>query len=175
MDIIRHYQKDDTSPTDYIFPLLDSSAFYAKSVSEELKATLPTKIIIKLTDSISSKNALINKYLKKIANKAEINKKISFHISRHSFAKIAKDKGVDNSHLKMLLGHSNIKVKEVYMGNFDTKETDAVMNSIFEKKTDTKEKIKELLKNLDSSDFDKLVEEIRNRRTSNGEMNVDSK
>jgi integrase len=71
MDIIRYYQKEDTSPNDYIFPLLDSSAPYAKAVSEEQKATLAPKIIVKLTDSISSKNALINKYLKKIANKVQ--------------------------------------------------------------------------------------------------------
>ena len=165
MDIIRHYQKEDISPNDYIFPLLDSSAPYAKAVSEEQKATMPTQIIIKLTDSISSKNALINKYLKKIANKAEITKKISFHISRHSFAKIAKDKGVDNSHLKMLLGHSNIKVTEVYMGNFDTKETDAAMSSIFEELQDTREKVKEILEKMDSTEFDKLISEIRNTKS----------
>jgi len=165
IDIIRHYQKEDISPTDYIFPLLDSSAPYAKAVSEEQKATLPIKIIIKLTDSISSKNALINKYLKKIANKAEINKNISFHISRHSFAKIAKDKGVDNSHLKMLLGHSNIKVTEVYMGNFDTEVTDAVMNTIFEEPQDTNQKIKVLLESMDSIEFEKLISEIRKTKT----------
>jgi len=117
LDILRYYQKEEGEPADYIFPLLDNTALYAKAITEEQKATLPPAIIVKLTDAISSKNALINKYLKKIAIKAGITKNISFHISRHSFAKIAKGKGVDNSHLKMLLGHSNIKVTEVYMGN----------------------------------------------------------
>jgi integrase len=77
MGIISHYKKEDSNPTDYIFPLLDGTAIYAKAVSEEQKATLPTKIIIKLTDSISSKNALINKYLKKIAGKVDMPTKLT--------------------------------------------------------------------------------------------------
>jgi integrase len=166
MDIIKLYHKEDNKPNHYIFPLLDNSETYAKAVTEEEKATMPPKEIVKLTNTISSKNALINKYLKKIANKAEINKNISFHIARHSFAKIAKDKGVDNSHLKNILGHSNIKITEVYMGNFDTQETDAVMSSIFEEKPDALEIVKEQLAKLDPDVLDELLSEIRNGKSN---------
>ena len=164
MDILKKYSKDENNPTDYIFPLLDNDAPFAKAVTEEQKATLPPELIAKLNNTVGSKNALINKYLKKIALKAEINKNISFHISRHSFAKIAKDKGVDNNYLKNILGHSNISVTEGYMGNFDNSETDAVMNSIFEKKADPLEILKEQLSEMDPDELEHLITEIKNRK-----------
>jgi len=123
-------------------------------------------MIKKLLNDVGSKNALINKYLKKIAVQAGITKNVSFHISRHSFAKIAKDKRVDNNHLKNLLGHSDIKITEMYMGSFETEETDKVMNSIFEdKKQDDRDRIKEALGKLDPAELDKLFAEIKSDKS----------
>ena len=65
---------------------------------------------------------------------AEIEKKLSFHISRHSFAKIAKQKGTDNAKLKDLLAHSSVKITEGYMGSFDTSENDKALKTFFRKK-----------------------------------------
>lgn len=167
MEILQKYYKDEINPTDYIFPLLDNNAAFAKAVTEEQKATLPPDLLVKLNNTIGSKNALINKYLKKIASKAEINKNISFHISRHSFAKIAKEKGVDNNYLKNILGHSNISVTEGYMGNFTTEETDIVMNSIFEEKADPLEILKKQLSEMDPAALEKLFLEIREENLPN--------
>ena len=50
----------------------------------------------------------VNKYLKKIAEKAEIEKPLSMHISRHSFAHIAQEAGAESSAIKNILGHSNL-------------------------------------------------------------------
>jgi len=161
MAILQFYLKEENKPTDYIFPLLDNNAPYARATTEEQKATLSTDLIVKLSDTISSKNALINKYLKKIAIKANIKKQISFHLSRHSFAKIAKDKHVDNNHLKNLLGHSNIKITETYMGNFDTRETDAVMSSIFDEAPDPLEAIRKQIKKLKPDQLEQLFSEIK--------------
>lgn len=147
-DILQHYYNENCKPTHYIFPLLDSSAEYAKAITPEQKATLPPDMIIKLNDIVGAKNALLNKYLNKIAGEAKITKHISMHIARHSFAKIAKDNKVDNNHLKNLLGHSNIKITEAYMGNFDTAETDTVMASIFKKKEAPKDKAQKLLNQM---------------------------
>lgn len=130
---ILSYYNQEVKPNDYIFPLLDNEATYAKAVTPEQIETLPTQELVKLHNIIGAKNALINKYLKKIATLADIDKNISMHIARHSFAKIAKDNKIDNNHLKNLLGHSNIKITETYMGNFDTAETDKIMASIFKK------------------------------------------
>lgn len=160
-DILQHYFKEGTNPTDYIFPLLDNEAPFAKAITEEQKATLPPELIVKLSNTVGSKNALINKNLKKIATKAGIEKNITFHISRHSFAKIAKDNKVDNNHLKNLLGHSNIKITEAYMGNFETQETDNVMASIFGDKEEPKQKLKALLDKMEPAQLEALLQDLK--------------
>ena len=116
---------------------------------------------MKLNNTIGSKNALINKYLQKIATLAEIDKHISFHIARHSFAKIAKDNKVDNNHLKNLLGHSNIKVTEAYMGNFETEESDNVMASIFGEKEAPKQEVKALLEKMNPEQIEALLQAMK--------------
>jgi integrase/recombinase XerD len=159
-NILNFYFADNCKPTDYIFPLLKNDAPYAKAVTDEQRETLPPELIKKLTDDVSSKNALINKYLKKIAEKANIDKNISFHISRHSFSRIAREKNVDNNHLKNILGHSNITITERYMGNFETAETDAVMSSIFDDEQDGKEKVKKLLEQMKPTELEQLLLEM---------------
>jgi integrase len=168
MDILQHYYREDSKPTDYIFPLLRNDAPYATAVTEDQRATLTPEMIRKLTNDVSSKNALINKYLKKIAAHTSITKNISFHISRHSFARIAKEKRVDNNHLKNLLGHSDLKITEAYMGNFDTEETDNVMNSIFEEKLDEKANIKELLRKMDPLEIEMIISELKKEESTDG-------
>ena len=160
-DILQHYFVESCKTTDYIFPLLDSNAPYAKAVTPEQKATLPPEMIIKLNDIVGAKNALLNKYLNKIGTQAGISKHISMHIARHSFAKIAKDNNIDNNHLKNLLGHSNIKITETYMGNFETQETDQVMANIFKKKEDPKKELEELLKTLPPEKIDILLKQLK--------------
>ena len=158
------YYKEETNPNDYIFPLLDNNANYAKAVTPQQIETLPTQELVNLHNAIGAKNALINKYLKKIAKLAEIDKNLSMHIARHSFAKIAKDNKVDNNHLKNLLGHSNIKITETYMGNFDTSETDEVMSSIFKQVNSDKAKLDELINELTPTQIKKLLTHLESNK-----------
>lgn len=130
-EILSHYYRKEAKSSDYIFPLLDASEEYAKAITQKDIDTLPTILKVKLYNKISVRNNYINKYLKKIAELANINKKISLHISRHSFARIAKSKGTDNSIVQGLLAHSSIKVTELYMGEFDTSTNDTALNNIF--------------------------------------------
>lgn len=157
LDILCHYQKENNKPTDYIFPILKNSAPYAQAITEDQKATLSPDMVKKLADDISSKNALINKNLKIIAKKAGITKNLTFHIARHSFAKIAKEKSVDNLHLKNILGHSDMSITERYMGSFETAETDAVLKSIFQEEETTQEKMKRLMEQMNPNDLDLLL------------------
>lgn len=160
-NILSQYYNEDAKPSDFIFPLLDNNATYAKAITPEQIETLPTQELINLHNAIGAKNALINKYLKKIATLAEIDKNISMHIARHSFAKIAKDNNVDNNHLKNLLGHSNIKITETYMGNFETAETDKVMASIFKKEVSSKEQLSEIINSLNSEQINELINHLK--------------
>lgn len=148
-NILAYYHREGSKPSDYIFPMLDNNAMWAKATTQEEKDVMPAELKKVLFSQISAKTALINKELKKIAALAGIDKKISFHTSRHSFAKIAKQKGVDNSKVKELLAHSSLKITEGYMGNFDTAENDKALENIFE---NTKPKIDEaaLLQQLQS-------------------------
>ena len=134
IEILRHYQRDDAKATDYIFPLLSNDAEYAGYVTQADKDRMRPELRHKMYQDISSKNALINKYLKKIAEKAEIEKPLSMHISRLSFAHIAQESGAESSAIKNILGHSNLATTERYMGSFDTSKTDETLRNVFAKK-----------------------------------------
>ena len=134
IEILRHYQREDTKATDYIFPLLSNDAEDAGYVTQADKDRMRPELRHKMYQDISSKNALINKYLKKIAEKAEIEKPLSMHISRHSFAHIAQESGAESSAIKNILGHSNLATTERYMGSFDTSKTDETLRNVFAKK-----------------------------------------
>jgi len=57
----------------------------------------------------------INKYLKKLAQMAEIPKEVSFHVSRHTFATLHQHNGTDIYIISKLLGHSSITVTQRYL------------------------------------------------------------
>jgi site-specific recombinase XerD len=84
-----------------------------------------------LHNQIVAKTALVNKYLKTIALKAKISKKISTHTARHSFADIARQKTDNIYNLSKTLGHSSLKVTEAYLSSFDEKAVDDTLDSMF--------------------------------------------
>jgi site-specific recombinase XerD len=67
-----------------------------------------------LDSAISSSTAYINKNLKVIAQKAGIEKNISFHISRHTWATRALRKGISIDKVSKLMGHAQIKETLIY-------------------------------------------------------------
>ncbi|CAM3836777.1 site-specific integrase [Aquirufa aurantiipilula] len=78
----------------YIFGLLPESVYGSTSFD--------------LLNKISSSNAYANKNLKILAKKANIERNISFHSSRHSWATIALKKGVPITHISEILRHADI-------------------------------------------------------------------
>jgi site-specific recombinase XerD len=134
LEILRYYHTDEVKPDDYIFPLLDNSAEYAKYITQADKDRMKPDLRHLLYQQVSAKNALINKYLKKIAEKAEVTTNLTMHISRHAFAHIAQESGAESSAIKNILGHSNLATTERYMGSFDTSKTDSTLRSLFDKK-----------------------------------------
>ena len=85
-----------------------------------------------LHNRIGAKTALINKYLKDIAIKAEISKTVTTHTARHSFADIARQKTDNIYNLSKTLGHSSLKVTEAYLSSFDEKAVDDTLDSMFD-------------------------------------------
>lgn len=67
-----------------------------------------------------------NEILPKWAEKAGINKHLTFHCSRHTFAVLAIAKKVDIYTVSKLLGHQSITVTEIYTEVLDNSKKEAM-------------------------------------------------
>jgi len=118
LKILKPYQKKESQREDFIFPFLKNNI------------NRNNKLYFKM--QLEAKAALINKCLKEIGEKAEITKKLSSHISRHSFADIARKRGTSLLDIQKLLGHSDSKTTQIYLDSFDIESQDTAHESIFE-------------------------------------------
>jgi len=100
--IIEEYanSQPDKKETDFIFPMLKNAVDYSSPVH--------------LFNAISSNTAYANKNLKTIAKEAEIDKNISFHSSRHTWATRALKKGMRIEYVSKLMGHGSLKTTMIY-------------------------------------------------------------
>ncbi|MEP1032622.1 site-specific integrase [Ekhidna sp.] len=80
---------------------------------------------------VKARNAtsLINKYLKRIAEMAGIDKNLSNHIARHTFGNIAGDR-IHPLMLQKLYRHGDLKTTINYQANFIHKEADEALDSV---------------------------------------------
>lgn len=65
-------------------------------------------------------NKVTNRVLKKIAIKASVDKKVTFHVARHTFATISITIGMPIEVVSKLLGHTDIKTTQIYAKVVDT-------------------------------------------------------
>jgi site-specific recombinase XerD len=142
--IIEKYRRADGKAEDFVFPLVDADKVLRnlKLVDEDLtvadlefsEATSQKEIKIQkeLDRDVSSKNAYVNKEIKKVATAAEIPKKISFHVARHSYADIARSKNADLHALSKSLGHSSLKVTENYLQSLGNDSTNEAAQTVYE-------------------------------------------
>lgn len=100
LTILEKYKPKKAEKEHYIFPMLQNG--------------LNEKDFRLVDNEISSATAYINKNLKILASKAEIEKPISFHISRHTFATRALRKGISIDKVSKLMGHAAIRETQVY-------------------------------------------------------------
>jgi len=56
----------------------------------------------------------VSKWLKSACGKAEIEKRVTAHVLRHSYATHLLQSGVDLRTIQEALGHSNVKTTEIY-------------------------------------------------------------
>ena len=117
LSILDLYRTINTKEEDYLFPFFKNYIEYSNPLF--------------LHNQISSKTALINKYLKQIATKVEISKNLTTSTARHSFADIARQKTDNIYNLSKTMALSNLKVTEAYMASFDDKAVDDTLGSIF--------------------------------------------
>ena len=81
--------------------------------------------------TVSSINARINKSLKEVAKLAGIDKKVSFHTSRHSFAHAAYSSGIDNRTIQKALNHSKPSMTDSYLNNLDDQNLDLKLEKLY--------------------------------------------
>ncbi|AEA42450.1 site-specific integrase [Fluviicola taffensis] len=100
LNIIEKYNLTQSEKTSYIFPMLPEDTYLRDAIGQD--------------KAISSATAVINKNLKTLAKLAKIEKNISFHISRHTWATRALRKGMSIDKVSKLMGHSAIKETQIY-------------------------------------------------------------
>lgn len=113
LEIMNKYKPIIEDRNKFIFPLLSSSVDL-----NNLRA---------LDSAISSASSSINNSLNKITDAIELDKHISFHISRHTWATRALKKGISIDKVSKLMGHSNIKETQIYAKIINT-ELDKAMD-----------------------------------------------
>lgn len=95
---------------------------------------LPERGDAKLTDNIFhlTTQYAINSCLRTWAKRAGIDKHLTFHVSRHTFATLLLSLGADIYTTSKLLGHQDVKTTQIYADIIDKKREDAMnlLNSI---------------------------------------------
>jgi integrase/recombinase XerD len=100
LEIIQSYRMNDSKGSDYIFPCLRAEVDYSDPVT--------------LFKAISSATAYASKNVKILAKQAGIEKSISFHSSRHTFATRALTNGMAIELVSKLMGHNSINTTQIY-------------------------------------------------------------
>lgn len=81
-----------------------------KAILEKYKDKLPNGMILPIIS-----NQKVNDYLKEIATICNINKNLTFHIARHSYAtSVLIANGVPIETVSKILGHTNIRTTQIY-------------------------------------------------------------
>ena len=114
LKILDAYQDQKTSNNDFIFP-------------ELRKADLNSPIDIH--QKIGNGNKRLNKYLKRVASKLELDKPLTMHIARHTFGNISGDK-IPIQMLQKLYRHSDITTTINYQKAFTFKDADDALDTV---------------------------------------------
>jgi site-specific recombinase XerD len=108
--IMTKRQKTDVNSN---IPLLE----VPKMILAKYKGKLPEGKILPI-----SSNQKMNAYLKEIGDLCEIQKNLTFHLARHTFATtITLSQGVPIETVSKMLGHTNIKTTQIYARITDNK------------------------------------------------------
>lgn len=111
LSILNQYENLKEKPDDLIFPELRGIDFNNS---------------IRVQKVINNADKKFNKHLEKIAGKAEINKKLTMHISRHTFGNLSGEE-IPIQMLQKLYRHTSITTTINYQANFIYKDADEAL------------------------------------------------
>ncbi|MFP3834455.1 site-specific integrase [Chryseobacterium sp. SIMBA_028] len=117
--IFTHRQKTDTSTRIPLLPLAQELILKYEGHPECVNLNVLFPVL---------SNQKMNSYLKEIANVCGINKELTFHIARHTFATtVTLSNGVPIESVSKMLGHTNIKTTQHYAKILDKKVSDDML------------------------------------------------
>ena len=93
-------------------PLLETP----QKIIEKYRGKIPNDRLLPV-----SRNRKINLNLRQICKQCGITKKVTFHVSRHTFATFALSMGVSIESVSKMLGHTNIQTTQIYARITDKK------------------------------------------------------
>jgi site-specific recombinase XerD len=96
----------------YNVPLLE----IPQMILDKYKGRLPDNRLLPVTNNYNT-----NTYLKELGSLCGINKRLTFHMSRHTFATLTLSKGVSIESVSKMLGHTNIQTTQIYARITDEK------------------------------------------------------
>lgn len=114
LGILKQYEPLKTRDDDFVFPEL--------KLFEGVDA-------FALQKQIANADRTLNKWLKRVAKKAGITKKLTMHIARHTFGNISGDK-IPVQMLQKLYRHSSITTTIGYQANFIHKDADDALDAV---------------------------------------------
>lgn len=115
--ILKQYQSDKKGINDLIFPELKKISDFENTFEVQRKISYAVK--------------RIDKHLNKIATLASIEKKLTMHISRHTFGNISGD-SISIQMLQKLYRHSSITTTIGYQANFIHKDADDALDAVLD-------------------------------------------
>ena len=108
-------------------------------------------------------NQKTNDYLKEIATACGIDKDITFHMARHTFATLTLSKGVPIESVSRMLGHKNIKTTQIY-AKITNKKIEEDMAKFFNDKT---------ISSLSEESVNMTAKDNEEPKAKKGKKNVD--
>jgi site-specific recombinase XerD len=114
LNILSYYKENYFQGAEsYIFPILNESYETAKSIDTRIDTVLKQ----------------VNKNLKKIAEKAEINKNITTYVARHTFGNVLKRSGATTAEISEMYGHDKEETTQIYLDSMENSELDQLAKS----------------------------------------------
>lgn len=103
------------SNNEYIFPILNHAIHKTKMQQYNRKK----KVILK-----------VNRYLKRISQMVGVEVNLTTYVSRHSYATVLKNSGVNIALIGETLGHSDLKTTQIYLDSFENSQIDEAMKNL---------------------------------------------
>lgn len=104
--------KREKTDVSFNIPLLE----IPQKILNKYKGTHPKNMILPVPS-----NQKMNAYLKEIGDLCGIDKDLTFHLARHTFATLTLSKGVSIESVSKMLGHTNIRTTQIYAKITDAK------------------------------------------------------